>query len=142
MSDLNRIVLVGRLTRDPELRYTPAGTAVASFSLAVSKTWSQNGERKEQVSFFNCIAWAKLGETIAEYCKKGHRIGIEGNLQQRRWEDQDGNKKAVVEIVATGMQFLQGKQEGQQQGESQPQQQPEMPDFDNDNPFSDDDLPF
>lgn len=142
MSDLNRIVLVGRLTRDPELRYTPAGTAVASFSLAVSKTWSQNGERKEQVSFFNCIAWAKLGETIAEYCKKGHRIGIEGNLQQRRWEDQDGNKKAVVEIVATGMQFLQGKQEGQQQGESQPQQQPEMPDWDNDNPFSDDDLPF
>ena len=84
MSDLNRVIEVGRLTRDPELKYTPAGTAVASFSLAVSKTWSQNGERKEQVSFFNCIAWAKLGETIAEYCKKGHRIGIEGNLQQRR----------------------------------------------------------
>lgn len=141
MSDLNRTVLIGRLTRDPELRYTPAGTAVASFSLAVSKTWSQNGKRKEQTSFFNCIAWAKLGETIAEYCKKGHRIGIEGQLQQRRWEDQDGNKKAVVEIVATGLQFLQGKQEGQQQqGESQPEQQPEMPDWDN--PFSDDAIPF
>ena len=142
MSDLNRVIEVGRLTRDPELKYTPAGTAVASFSLAVSKTWSQNGERKEQVSFFNCIAWAKLGETIAEYCKKGHRIGIEGNLQQRRWEDQDGNKKAVVEIVATGLQFLQGKQEGQQQGGSQTEQQPEMPDLDNDNPFSDSDIPF
>lgn len=142
MSDLNRIVLVGRLTRDPELKYTPAGTAVANVSLAVGKTYSQGGERKEQTSFFNCIAWSKLGETIAQYCKKGHRIGIEGNLQQRRWEDQDGNKKSVVEIVITNMQFLQNRQEEQQQGEGQPQPEPEMPDWDNDNPFSDENIPF
>ena len=141
MSDLNRIVLVGRLTADPMLKYTPAGTAVASVSLAVGKTYSQNGERKKQVSFFNCIAWSKLGETIAEYCKKGHRIGIEGQLQQRRWEDQDGNKKSTVEIVISGMQFLQGKQEGQQE-QSQPQQEPAMPDWEDDNPFSDEKIPF
>jgi len=140
MSDLNRVVLVGRLTRDVELKSTPSGTAVASFSIAVGKTWSQNGEKKEQVSFFNCIAWAKLGETIAEYCNKGHRIGIEGNLQQRRWDDKEGNKKSVVEVVVTGMQFLQGKQEEQQAAPRQPQQEDYYPD--DDNPFNDDDIPF
>jgi single-strand DNA-binding protein len=142
MSDLNRTIIVGRLTRDPELKYTPAGTAVASFSLAVGKTFSQNGQKKEQTSFFNCIAWAKLGETIAEYCKKGHRIGVEGQLQQRRWEDQEGNKKSVVEIVVSNIQFLQGRQEGQQTEQSQPQPEPAMPDWDEDNPFNDSDIPF
>jgi len=69
-SDLNRVVLIGRLTRDPELRYTPAGTAVASFSLANGRTYSVSGEKKEQVSYFDCTAWSKLGEIITEYCKK------------------------------------------------------------------------
>jgi len=140
MSDLNRTIVVGRLTRDPELKHTPSGTAVASFSLAVGRTWNQGGEKKEQTSFFNCIAWAKLGETITEYCKKGHRIALEGQLQQRRWEDQEGNKKSVVEIVVNNIQFLQGRQEGQQTDQGQPD--PAMPDWDDDNPFSDENIPF
>lgn len=105
-NDLNRVVLIGRLTRDPEIRYTPSGTAVSSFSLANGRTYTVTGEKKEQVSYFDCIAWSKLGEIIAEYCKKGHRIAIEGKLQQSRWNDQDGNKRSKIEVVVDNFQFL------------------------------------
>lgn len=107
-NDLNRVVLIGRLTRDPEIRYTPSGTAVASFSLANSKTFTQTGKKKEQVSYFDCIAWSKLGEIITEYCKKGQMIAIEGRLQQSRWDDQDGKKRSKVEIVLENFQFCGG----------------------------------
>jgi len=106
MSDLNKVILIGRLVRDPEIKQTQSGTAVANFSLACNKSYVQGTEKKEMVSFFSCVAWTKLGELIAQYCKKGHRLGIEGRLQQRSWETQNGEKRSTVEIVVDNVQFL------------------------------------
>jgi len=145
--DLNRVILIGRLTRDPELRYTPSGTAVASFSIANNRTYAVAGEKKEQVSYFDCIAWSKLGEIITEYCKKGQRIAVEGRLQQRRWEDQENNKKSKIELVIENFQFLTGKGAGDENSQSQGNTSNDSPSdynsagFD-DNPFSDDEIPF
>ena len=116
-NDINRIFLIGRLTKDPELRYTQGGTSIASFSLANNRTYMAQNERKEMVSFFNCIAWGKPGEVIAQHCKKGQRIGIEGRLQQRSWQDQSGAKRNTVEIVVENFQFLSGTQ-GQEKGDN------------------------
>ncbi len=138
-SDLNRVILVGRLTRDPELRYTPAGAAVCSFSLANGRTFTQGSEKKEQTSYFDCVAWSKLGEVIAEYCKKGKQIAVEGRLQQRRWDDSEGNKKSKIEVVVENFQFLSGgKSEEQSSGTGNP---PDSKYYE-ENPFSDDDIPF
>jgi single-strand DNA-binding protein len=112
MNDLNRVIIIGRLTRDPELKHTQSGTALANFSIASNKSYKSNGETKDQVNFFNCSAWSKLAETICKYCKKGQRIGIEGRLQQRTWDDQNGEKKSAVDIVVESIQFLEGKKEG------------------------------
>ena len=145
--DLNRVILIGRLTRDPELRYTPSGTAVASFSIANNRTYAVAGEKKEQVSYFDCIAWSKLGEIITEYCKKGQRIAVEGRLQQRRWEDQENNKKSKIELVIENFQFLTGKGAGDESSQSQGNTSNDSSSdyssagFD-DNPFSDDEIPF
>ncbi len=146
-SDLNRVMLIGRLTKDPELRYTQNGTAIASFSVANNKTYSTNGEKKEEVSFFNVVAWGKHGEMIVQYCKKGQRVAIEGRLQQRSWENQEGKKQYSIEIVADNTQFLSTKGEGggAPASNSAPSQQSSgyqnAPVMDN-NPFSDDDIPF
>jgi single-strand DNA-binding protein len=148
-SDLNRVILIGRLTRDPELRYTPSGTAVASFSLANNRTYAVTGEKKDQVSYFDCVAWSKLGEIITEYCKKGHRIAVEGRLQQRRWDDQDGKKRTKVEVVIENFQFLTGKGQGDEfPAETRSASEPNFESGGSksssfeDNPFSDDDIPF
>ncbi len=152
-SDLNRVVLIGRLTRDPELRHTADGTAVASFSLANGKTYVKNNEKREQTSFFNCVAWGKLGDVVAQWAKKGHRIGIEGRLQQRTWDDKDGNRRQSVEIVIENLQFLQPKSDGNKgsQGAADPGPAPEGNPLESGTetgsappvtPFSDDDLPF
>lgn len=150
--DLNRTILIGRLTRDPELRYTPAGAAVASFTVANNRTYTVSGEKKEQVSFFDCVAWSKMGEIITEYCKKGHRIALEGRLQQRSWDDQDGKKRSKVELVVENFQFLTSKGGGDDfphdSAPSQSASRPQSTSADSgsgqyeDNPFSDDDIPF
>ncbi len=124
--DLNKVILIGRFTADPELSYTQSGDALAKFSIAV------NGY-KDQVNFFNCIAWRKTGEIISEYCKKGHRIGIEGKLQQDRWQDKDGNNKSVIKINVDSFQFLQPKTEGSEAVVEKPVEN---------NPFDDSDIPF
>ncbi|MFA5518144.1 MAG: single-stranded DNA-binding protein [Spirochaetota bacterium] len=145
--DINRVILIGRLTRDPELRYTPSGTAVASFTIANNRTYAVAGEKKEEVSFFDCIAWAKLGEIITEYCKKGQRIAVEGRIQQRRWEDQDKNKRSKIELVIENFQFLTARGGGDEPAQSHggfPQDSSSdysSSNFD-DNPFSEDDIPF
>lgn len=146
-NDLNRVIIVGRLTRDPELRYTPAGTAVCSFSLANGRSYTQGSEKKEQTSYFDCVAWSKLGELIAEYCKKGAQIAVEGRLQQRRWDDSEGNKKSKIEIVAENIQFLsKSKDQAAEQhngiGEDVTGKAPSYKECSEDNPFSDDDIPF
>ena len=144
-NDLNKVILVGRLTRDPELRYTPAGAAVCSFSLANGRTFTQGSEKKEQTSYFDCVAWSKLGEVINEYCKKGKQIAIEGRLQQRRWDDSEGNKKSKIEIVVENFQFLSSGQAAEQHngiGTDVTGKAPSYEECSEDNPFSDDGIPF
>jgi single-strand DNA-binding protein len=139
-SDLNRVILIGRLTRDPELKYLQSGTAVARFSIANNRRYSTAGEKKEQVSFFDCIAWSKLAEMLTEYCKKGQRIGIEGRLQQRSWDDQEGKKRSSVEIVIDNVQFLSAKEGTKEVSNEQPDLVSSSPV--EENAFTDDDIPF
>jgi len=142
-SDLNKAILIGRLTKDPELRYTQGGTSVCSFSIANNRTYVSAGEKKETVSFFNCVAWAKTGEVIAEYCKKGQRIGIEGRLQQRSWDDQEGKKRQTVEIVVDNFQFLSAPREsGAEAVAETPSSSAQEHSPSTENPFSDEDIPF
>ncbi|MEC2075618.1 single-stranded DNA-binding protein [Metabacillus fastidiosus] len=105
---LNRVVLVGRLTRDPELRYTPSGAAVATFTLAVNRTFTnQQGER--EADFINCVVWRRQAENVANFLKKGNLAGVDGRLQSRSYEDQTGKRVYVTEVVAEGVQFLEPK---------------------------------
>jgi len=102
---MNHIVLIGRLTRDPELRYTPNGVAVANFDLAVNRpTTNQQGER--ETDFIRIVAWQKQAELCANYLKKGRLVAVEGRLQIRNYETQDGQKRRVAEVVANFVQFL------------------------------------
>lgn len=95
----NAITVCGNLTRAPELRYTPTGRAIASFGLAVNRRYQRDGEWVEEVSFFNAVAWATLGENAAASLDKGHRVVVTGRLTQRSWENDEGEKRSVVEIV-------------------------------------------
>ena len=111
MVNFNRVILAGNLTRDPELRFTNAGIPVCSFGLAVNRRKPKDGGDPE-VDFFDISAWRELGETIANYKKKGDPILVEGRLQFRSWEAQDGSKRNKVDIVADNVQFLGGRGEG------------------------------
>jgi single-strand DNA-binding protein len=117
MADFNRVILAGNLTRDPELKFTNNGIPVTNFGLAVNRVRSKN----EEVDFFDITAWRELGETIANYKKKGDPILIEGHLQFRQWEAQDGSKRSKVDVVADNVQFLSrggGDSEGNTNGSS------------------------
>ena len=110
--DINRATIVGRLTRDPETRTTPSGTNVTSFSVATNFVWTDpSGTRKEAVEYHNVVAWRKLGEIVSQYLRKGRRVLIEGRLQTRSWEGQDGAKRNRTEIVADNMIMLDSKGE-------------------------------
>ena len=105
---MNKIMLIGRLTKDPELRYTQSGSAVASFTLAVNRRFAnQNGER--EADFINCVAWQKSAEFVANYFKKGQQMALEGRLQVRSYDDNDGNRNWVTEVVAEQIEFCGGK---------------------------------
>ena len=107
MSGVNKVILVGNLGRDPEVRYTKAGQAVASFSLATSERWTgKDGNKEEKTEWHRIVAWGKLGEICGEYLSKGKQVYIEGRLQTREWEDKDGNSKQTTEIVANNMTML------------------------------------
>lgn len=104
---LNKVMIIGNLGRDPEMRFTPSGKPVTSFSVAVSRTWSSpDGERHEETEWFNVVAWGKLAETCKQYLLKGQQVYVEGRLQTRRWEDQEGRKHSSVEVVADRMLIL------------------------------------
>ncbi|HDI4220710.1 TPA: single-stranded DNA-binding protein [Listeria monocytogenes] len=105
---MNRVILVGRLTKDPDLRYTPAGVAVATFTLAVNRTFTnQQGER--EADFINCVVWRKPAENVANFLKKGSMAGVDGRVQTRNYEGNDGKRVYVTEIVAESVQFLESK---------------------------------
>ncbi|HEU5298063.1 MAG TPA: single-stranded DNA-binding protein [bacterium] len=108
---LNRIILIGRLTRDPELRYIPSGHPVASFTLAVDRPFAnQQGER--QTDFIDIVAWRRLAEQVTQHLSKGRLVAVEGRLQIRSYETQDGQKRKVAEVVADGVRFLDRKGPG------------------------------
>ncbi len=115
---LNKVMLLGRLGRDPEVRYTSSGKAVATFTLATSYRWrNQDGNDQESTEWHRVVAWGRLGEICGEYLSKGKQVYLEGRIQSREWEDQDGNKRTTVEIVATDMIML-GTGSGQGQRRS------------------------
>ena len=98
---LNKVMLIGNLTRDPELRYIPSGQAVTTFTIAVNRTFnSKAGEKKEEVAFIRIVAWARLAEICNEYLKKGRPVFVEGRIQTRSWDGPDGNKRYSTEVVA------------------------------------------
>lgn len=102
---MNRVVLVGRLTKDPDLRYTPAGAAVATFTLAVNRPF-KNAQGEQEADFINCVVWRKPAENVANFLKKGSMAGVDGRIQTRNYEDNDGKRVFVTEVVAESVQFL------------------------------------
>jgi single-strand DNA-binding protein len=105
---INQVILMGNLTRDPELRTTPSGQSVCSFSLAVNRSWQgQDGTQQDAVDYFDITAWGKLGELVNQYLSKGRKCLVQGRLSQRSWE-QDGQKRSKVDVVASDVTFLDG----------------------------------
>ena len=103
--NLNKVILVGRITQDPELRTTPSGQTVCNFGMATNRTWSQNGQKQEKAEFHNIVLWQKIAEIASQYLKKGGLVLIEGRIQTRSWEDQSGAKKYKTEIIGESMQM-------------------------------------
>ena len=104
---LNKVMLIGNLTRDPEMRYTPQGTAVCTFGVATNRSWTiDSGEKKEDVEFHNVVAWNKLAEICAQLLKKGRKVYVEGRLSTRSWQGQDGSQKQRTEVVISDMVIL------------------------------------
>ena len=118
MAGINKAIIVGRLGKDPEVRYTPDGTAVANFTVATSEEWKDkgSGEKRERTEWHRIVAFARLGEICGEYLSKGRQVYLEGRIQTRDWEDRDGNKRYTTEIVASQMQMLGPKESYQAPG--------------------------
>ncbi len=109
---VNKVILIGNLTRDPELRYTPQGNAVASFVVATNREWNVDGIKKEAVDFHNVVAWNKLGELCGQLLVKGSKVFVEGRLQTRDWADTEGKKRYKTEVVIDEMIILTSKKTG------------------------------
>src|ERR1035437_6178796 len=110
---LNRVQLIGNLTRDPELRYTPSGTAVCSFSIATNRNWTTDTvEKKEEVEFHRIVAWNKLAEICSQFLTKGRKVFVEGRITTRSWDAQDGTKKQTTEIIINNMILLDNRRTG------------------------------
>ena len=150
---VNKVHLLGNLGREPEVRYTGGGTAVANLAVATSESWKdkQTGEKKERTEWHRVVLWARLAEIAGQYLTKGSKVYVEGQLQTRKWQDQNGQDRYTTEIVARDLQMLDGRGDGQQSGgqqgggyqgggQQQPQQQPANgggapTDFDDEIPF-------
>ena len=114
---MNKVILIGRLTKDPELRTIASGNATTSFTIAVNRNFTnQNGER--EADFINCVAWRKQAENVAKYCTKGSQVAVEGRIQTRSYDAQDGTKRYVTEVVADNVTFLGSRASGSQISES------------------------
>lgn len=110
---LNKVTLIGNLTRDPELRYTPQGSAVCTFGLATNRQWTtDSGEKKEDAEFHRLVSWNKLAEICSQLLKKGRKVYVEGRLQTRSWQAQDGSQKSTTEVVISDMILLDSKMSG------------------------------
>lgn len=107
---MNNVSIIGRLTKDPELKHLKSDSSVCKFTIAHNRKFKVNGDSREEVSFFDCTAWGKQGEIISQYLSKGKRIGLTGRLSQRTWESQDGKKMSAVEIVVEDFTFIDAKE--------------------------------
>jgi len=126
---LNKVMIIGNLGRDPEMRYTPSGKPVTTFSVATSRSWNtSDGEKREETEWFNVVAWSSLAEICKQFLTKGQQVYIEGRMQTRHWEDQEGNKHTSVEIVANEMIILSERREsGEASAESDSIEEDEFP---------------
>jgi single-strand DNA-binding protein len=147
---VNKAILVGRLGRDPETRFTSGGQAVCNFTMATDETYKdRNGERQKRTEWHRIVLWGKLAELAQQYLKKGSLVFIEGRIQTRQWDDREGQKRNTTEIVATGMRFLGGRGDGGpssgggQAGGAEPDSQAGIPDeAPGGAEISDEDIPF
>ncbi len=147
MSSLNKVLLIGRLGKDPEIRYTPEGSPVASFSLATSENWTdKSGTRQERTEWHNIVAWNKLADICKQFLSKGRQVYIEGRIQSREYTDREGVKKRITEIIASQMVMLGSRPQGAEAG-VQPMEPVARPATDADQAFgdsgiTDSDIPF
>lgn len=119
MANINKVMLIGRLTRDPQTRHIQSGTSVTEFGLAVNRSYTVNGEKREEVLFVDVSAWAKAGETIERYVKKGEQLYVEGRLKLDTWDDKDtGAKRSKLSVVVDQFQFLGGSGDGSERQQS------------------------
>ena len=125
MANLNKVFLLGNLTRDPELRYTPGGAVVAEFGLAVNRQYrTQSGENREETTFVEIVVWGRQAETVNQYLSKGRPVLVEGRLQYDSWEGQDGQKRSKLRVTAERVQFLGGRSDSTSSGQSQGRDRP------------------
>ena len=135
---VNKVILIGNLGADPEVRYSQSGTAVANFRIATTETWKKEGEKEELTEWHRIVTFGRLAEICGEYLSKGSKVYIEGRIQTRKWEDRDGNPRYTTEIVAREMKMLSPRgANGSGQGGSR-NEEPPMPDV----PPMEDDVPF
>ncbi len=152
---VNKVILLGRLGQDPELKHTPSGTAVCNFSMATSESWvDKQNQKQERTEWHRIVVWGKLAELCGQYLAKGRQAFVEGRLQTRSWDGQDGSKRYTTEVVATTVQFIgsapqNSQQQGQQQGQNQQQnngqqsqQNDEQFSISTEASFTSDDIPF
>ena len=140
MSKLNKVFLMGNLTRDPELRYTPSGTAIISFGIAINRTWQgADGEKKEEVCYVDISMFGRRAEVINEYFTKGNPIFIEGRLQFQQWEAKDGQKRNALRVVAESFEFIGGKGKGSSSGGGN---NPSFPEGSAPNDVNEEEIPF
>jgi single-strand DNA-binding protein len=142
MASFNKVILLGNLTRDPEMRYTPSGTPVASFGLAVNRRYRQGDEQKEEVCFVDISTFGRQAELAGEYLSKGRMVLIEGRLQFRTWEDQNGQRRSKLDVVAERVNFM--PRASQDDGGSRQSTGGAPPSYQDDDipPPQDDDIPF
>ncbi len=125
---LNKVMIIGRLGRDPEMRYTPSGRPVTTFTVATSRTWNTSeGEKRTETEWFNVVAWGSLAEICKQYLTKGMQVYVEGRLQTRHWDDPEGNKHTSIEIVANEMIMLGERREGDLTSEIDTTEEDEFP---------------
>ena len=127
--DLNKVMIIGHLGRDPEMRYMPSGSPMTTFSVATSRRWkSKDGEYRSETEWFSVVAWGRLAEICNQYLSKGQQVYVEGRLQTRHWEDSSGNKKKTVEVVANEMLMLGSRQDQDDEEVSEPvEEEDEVP---------------
>jgi len=138
---VNKVILVGNLGADPEMRYTQDGTAVATLRLATTETWKKDGEKQEQTEWHRVVAFGRLAEIMGEYTAKGSKVYIEGKIQTRKWQDSQGQERYTTEVVAREMKMLSPKQGGSSQPRQNNGAPPDLSEYEPPQP-PDDDVPF